>query len=436
MRKGFWLLVIIWLLVSPIAWSRELPSAWVINSLAETLSRIDPLTGTVENDVLTLGLAPNHMVIQGDVAYVVNSLSNDIQIIHLGTRTTLATIDLGPNNNPFHMALVGTQKAYVTNLVSDKVAVLNLDSKEVVRWVPVGRAPEGVVSDGHYAYVANTGFDPNTFTYGQGTLSVINIQTDSVVATIPVPTNPQYLALDPRGFLHVSCTGNYADIPGKMVIVDTYTFRVVDTLDVGGTPGVITLAGEKVYVAAGGWATEGYLFSYNAETHEIYHDASNPLKMRVGVISVSYDNQGHLYVANFSDDTVQMLDVETDTVMATFLVGDGPVWIALWPTPSQVILDSDEENGPPRGFELLQNYPNPVKAPLPTHLAFRLARPGWVSLEVYNLLGQRVQQVFQGFLRAGRYSFPLDTAPLPSGSYFCRLSTPWGREHKAFVVIK
>jgi flagellar hook assembly protein FlgD len=50
----------------------------------------------------------------------------------------------------------------------------------------------------------------------------------------------------------------------------------------------------------------------------------------------------------------------------------------------------------PKSFELAQNYPNPFNPT--TNFSFTLAQAGTVSLEVYNILGQKIRTIVENEL--------------------------------------
>ena len=60
----------------------------------------------------------------------------------------------------------------------------------------------------------------------------------------------------------------------------------------------------------------------------------------------------------------------------------------------------------PAGFGLGQNYPNPFNPG--TVIPYQLATDGYVRLEVFNLLGQRVVTLVDGAMSAGRYTAQWD----------------------------
>src|SRR5262245_18623066 len=69
-------------------------------------------------------------------------------------------------------------RAYVTNFCDNKISVVDVDTNTVTATVQVGQNPFGVVitPDGARVYVTNN---------SSGTVSVIDTRTNTVVATIP-----------------------------------------------------------------------------------------------------------------------------------------------------------------------------------------------------------------------------------------------------------
>ena len=73
----------------------------------------------------------------------------------------------------------------------------------------------------------------------------------------------------------------------------------------------------------------------------------------------------------------------------------------------------------PVNFELSQNYPNPFNPS--TKINVSLPINSNVSLDVYNIVGEKVMTVVNGNLEAGNYDYTIDGSKLSSGIYVYRL---------------
>ena len=75
----------------------------------------------------------------------------------------------------------------------------------------------------------------------------------------------------------------------------------------------------------------------------------------------------------------------------------------------------------PKLFTLSPNYPNPFNPS--TNIEFTLPENGFVSLKVYNMLGQEVARLFEGEAIAGKiYQRSFEASSLPTGVYVSRLT--------------
>jgi hypothetical protein len=91
-------------------------------------------------------------------------------------------------------------------------------------------------------------------------------------------------------------------------------------------------------------------------------------------------------------------------------------------------------NGTPAAFALDQNYPNPFNPS--TKIQFEIPEARFVTLKVYNLLGQEVASLINNWLEAGRYRAEFDARNLPSGTYLYRLQAGDFSEAKKMTVLK
>jgi Secretion system C-terminal sorting domain len=77
---------------------------------------------------------------------------------------------------------------------------------------------------------------------------------------------------------------------------------------------------------------------------------------------------------------------------------------------------------PPRSFSLAQPYPNPFNAA--ANFTVSMPETGLLTVDVYNIQGQRVTTFVEGAIRAGTHVFSLDSTGLSSGQYFIRAAKP------------
>ncbi len=101
---------------------------------------------------------------------------------------------------------------------------------------------------------------------------------------------------------------------------------------------------------------------------------------------------------------------------------------------------SDPHAPPNSSFNLLQNYPNPFNPS--TNISFQIKDSGApYNLSVYNLKGQLVKTLADGFLAQGSHTFTWDGtdakgSPIASGIYYYRLSDGQSSQTKRMVLMK
>ncbi|EQB63806.1 MAG: hypothetical protein RBG1_1C00001G1385 [candidate division Zixibacteria bacterium RBG-1] len=303
---------------------------YVVNGLAETLSKINLENGSVTNHITTLGVAPNQVVVKGTRAYVVNSLSSNIQIIDLTADTTLGFISLGANRNPWAIAFLDSQIAFVTNFAANTLSKIDVMAETVLAEFPVGQSPEGLYIMNGKVFICNTGFNPNDFSYGQGTVAVFDPQADTAVATINVGKNPQALKRDYQGELYAACTGDYGAVEGSVYVINPNTNSVIDNILIGGTPNTVGISWDgTAYLSAGGFITDGLVYTFHSQTDSVLRGEANPILVDLGATDVLVDKSGFCYVACFSSSTVQKIDA-AGNILDTFSVGDGPTSLSIF----------------------------------------------------------------------------------------------------------
>jgi len=85
----------------------------------------------------------------------------------------------------------------------------------------------------------------------------------------------------------------------------------------------------------------------------------------------------------------------------------------------ELLLEIGEGEPLPTEFALKQNYPNPFNPS--TTIQFALPGTYWVSLKVYNMLGEEVAELINEQREQGNYEMEWNAVDLPSGVYTYRL---------------
>lgn len=159
------------------------------------------------------------------------------------------------------------------------------------------------------------------------------------------------------------------------------------------------------------------------------------------------DTQGHWPMPGnlaYTNDTLLTAG------MAGFPLGDlyhwfpsqYTAWKAQQASEDQAINDSMNTataiTGPvatvPYKYALSQNYPNPFNPT--TEINYSLAKKGFVSIKVYNVLGEQVANLVSGVQAPGNHEISFNGAKFASGVYFYRLTAGNVVITKKMIMLK
>jgi photosystem II stability/assembly factor-like uncharacterized protein len=101
---------------------------------------------------------------------------------------------------------------------------------------------------------------------------------------------------------------------------------------------------------------------------------------------------------------------------------------------SGVIGINESSSNYPGTFSLYQNYPNPFN-PV-THLEFGISKLEFVSLKIYDILGNEVATLVNEKKSPGRYEVTFDGSDLPSGVYYYRIEAGSELMTKKMLLVK
>jgi len=128
--------------------------------------------------------------------------------------------------------------AYVANGASNTVTILDLVNLRRDREIPVGANPTGVATSPtrNEVYVVNSG-DNST----NGSVSIIDAQTNAVVATIPVHKKPYFIDVSAdghRGYVANSASNNVS-------VLDLDARKEIAIIGVGEAPGLVRTSSDR-----------------------------------------------------------------------------------------------------------------------------------------------------------------------------------------------
>jgi hypothetical protein len=104
-----------------------------------------------------------------------------------------------------------------------------------------------------------------------------------------------------------------------------------------------------------------------------------------------------------------------------------------------VLSVEDDVSNLPEQFILENNYPNPFNPE--TNISFTVPNNGNINLTVYNVMGQKVYTIVDGYTRAGNHSvkwngLDQNSNEVSSGIYFYSLKSDAGSITKTMVLMK
>ncbi len=103
---------------------------------------------------------------------------------------------------------------------------------------------------------------------------------------------------------------------------------------------------------------------------------------------------------------------------------------------SQTFDAVEVEVGIPTAFDLSQNYPNPFNPS--TRIEFAIPTPANVTLDVFDISGQKVATLVSGYMNAGYHFVDLDAVRygMSSGTYIYRISADKFSSIKKMILVK
>ena len=134
-----------------------------------------------------------------------------------------------------------------------------------------------------------------------------------------------------------------------------------------------------------------------------------------------------------------MVDISITGYTTSFGNGDRDVWLIK--TDSNGNLETSTIVGLPTKYTLLQPYPNPFNPT--TTIEFSIQQSEFVTVKVYNIVGNEITILINDKLSIGNHSIQWDGSHQPSGVYFVKIENDgfvqnsknsFGKMRKYFLI--
>ncbi|MHB8905127.1 MAG: T9SS type A sorting domain-containing protein [Melioribacteraceae bacterium] len=103
-------------------------------------------------------------------------------------------------------------------------------------------------------------------------------------------------------------------------------------------------------------------------------------------------------------------------------------------TVENVITSVESIDGVPTTYALAQNYPNPFNPS--TNIQFSIPTSSNVKLTIFNILGEEIAVLVNGYMNAGNYKVTFNASNLPSGLYLYRIQSENFTQVKKMLLMK
>ena len=219
------------------------------------------------------------------------------------------------------------QSLFVPARLSDKVAVIDTSTNQVVSQIPVGSYPIRIATTPNRlkAFVSNA---------RSASISVLDTVAQTNIATIPVYNVPGEMAVTPDGgrlfVVHQAPLRGTTKCP--VAVIDTATNLIITTVLLHGHECkdiLFTLDGRFAYIANN---SQGEVDVIDTTSYQIARIPTGAGPRRL-CISHAGDR---VYATNNKGNSVSAIDTATQQLIATIPVGGGPEGIGITPNDEEV----------------------------------------------------------------------------------------------------
>ena len=150
-------------------------------------------------------------------------VNNSGKVAVMDKNSLIAESPITGFTSPRFMLPISSQKAYVSDLFSGGVTVVDLLTKSITGEIIVNAWTEEMLLDGDFAYITAADKDK---------IYVVNVNTDMLVDSIQVTLGPTSLSLDAQGKLWVLCSGYFGSEDPKLHRIDLTSSTILSSMNI------------------------------------------------------------------------------------------------------------------------------------------------------------------------------------------------------------
>ncbi|HBQ60210.1 MAG TPA: hypothetical protein DD671_11470 [Balneolaceae bacterium] len=168
-----------------------------------------------------------------------------------------------------------------------------------------------------------------------------------------------------------------------------------------------------------GQGSDQLVGSAKIESHDL------PLAITAWKENTDYDLPGfepgdQIVLRGYVADSEQVLELEIGNLQSDTKPTYGEDIFSKIEINLPLLTSNGLENEKPKSFELKQNYPNPFNPT--TNIGYSVPNTAHVTLEVFNVLGQKVATLVNERQNPGRFNVTWDASNVSSGVYLVRMT--------------
>jgi hypothetical protein len=179
----------------------------------------------------------------------------------------------------------------------------------------------------------------------------------------------------------------------------------------------------------------------SSSSYQIYIANSGNAQLNIDSITISdsrFTNSNITSIEAYSFNKIQIEfipdSIKNYNALLTVFSNAGVKEIVLTGIGKNNAANVVDENFTPIAFSLEQNFPNPFNPT--TIISFKLPEKSNVDLKIYDVLGNDVATLLNGYKSAGSYEVEWNASNLPSGVYIYQLRAGTYTQIKKMMLLK